>query len=55
VIAVAGALPVGFSPAQSAAAANDADFSAGSIISDAVFYNSGAMSQGDIQSFIVSK
>jgi hypothetical protein len=54
-IAVTVALLVGLSPAQTATAATGSDFAAGNIISDAVFYNPGAMSQADIQAFIVSK
>ncbi|MBG6239532.1 uncharacterized protein with LGFP repeats [Mycetocola sp. CAN_C7] len=42
-------------PASQTPSADAATFSAGNIIDDAVFYDSGAMSESAIQSFLVSK
>jgi hypothetical protein len=53
---VLGFLTVGATTTEdSAVAASGSDFNAGNIISDAVFYNSGTMSQSEIQSFLNSK
>jgi Putative cell wall-binding domain len=46
---------VGMAAPDAANAANGADFNAGNIISDAVFYNSAAMSAASIQTFLNSK
>jgi hypothetical protein len=51
-LAVLVALPATLSPTSSASAANAADWNAGNIIDDAVFYNSNAMSSGEIQTFM---
>jgi hypothetical protein len=53
---VVGFLTVGATTTQdSATAASGADFNAGNIMSDAVFYNSGTMTRNEIQSFLNSK
>ncbi|TFC05468.1 hypothetical protein E3O42_02550 [Cryobacterium adonitolivorans] len=53
---VLGFLTVGATTTQdSAEAANGSDFNAGNIISDAEFYNSGAMSANEIQAFLNAK
>nr|WP_246383222.1 VCBS repeat-containing protein [Microbacterium proteolyticum] len=51
-MAVLVALPATVSPTSSASAANAADWNAGNIIDDAVFYDSNAMSSGEIQTFM---
>ncbi|MEV7826210.1 FG-GAP repeat domain-containing protein [Microbacterium enclense] len=51
-LAVLVALPATVSPAPSASAANAADWNAGNIIDDAVFYDSNAMGSSEIQAFM---
>lgn len=51
-LAVLVALPATVSPTSPASAANAADWNAGNIIDDAVFYDSNAMSSGEIQTFM---
>ncbi|MCI9857693.1 hypothetical protein [Microbacterium proteolyticum] len=51
-LAVLVALPATVSPTSSASAANAADWNAGNIIDDAVFYDGNAMSAGEIQTFM---
>ncbi|MDQ1137604.1 hypothetical protein QE410_002403 [Microbacterium sp. SORGH_AS 1204] len=51
-LAVLVALPATVSPAPSASAANAADWNAGNIIDDAVFYDSNAMGASEVQAFM---
>jgi hypothetical protein len=51
-LAVLVALPATVSPTPSASAANAADWNAGNIIDDAVFYDSNAMGSPEIQAFM---
>lgn len=51
-LAVLVALPATVSPTSSASAANAADWNAGNIIDDAVFYDSNAMTSSEIQAFM---
>lgn len=53
--AVVALLAPALAPVDAAVAADLSKFQAGNIISDAVFYDSGAMSAGAVQSFLASK
>ena len=55
VMGVLVALPATVAPTSSAAAADAADWNPGNIIDDAVFYDGGAMTAGEIQTFLNGK